>query len=698
MKCPRSFAFVVVLMVVILAAFGKASASQNNEEQKGKSDLPNVQLPAQTLSTWQLIASEGFESAFPSTGWTVRDLNHTLCQLCWDNAIYWDDATNAYRAYSGDWAAWPPRGGTSGYSPASNNNYANNMNTRMIYGPFDLSDASSAFVDFYLWREIESCCDLLTLEISHDGNNWQAIAQWSGSQDWEYEAFQSQLDSYLGDNSVWIAWRFTSDYSVTYQGPWVDDIRILKYVNSPGQVTAYGYFTYANEYGTIVPAPLALTYLYDQGTMGIDTLVAGPIYTDQNGYFQFPPITNWNYNENRRLNLYVVWQARTFDSLTATHQVRNLAGNLYQYFGVPVMSVADGSVDLSGQIPGNYPDVRALWIWRNLRRTWEYVYSYGGATFGSADPGSVIATWQNNVNSIIWPNCPHSCFYSGGQYIFIANDQAYSRDIVVHEIAHHYVWNSTGWNPPVVLDHPVWGVTNSSVAWSEGWADFFVLPVNGNACFNWDSSTSCPNSGDPVNGVNFEWHNRSDGLPLGDAVEGRVAGGLYDLLDTTNDGYDNVSNPFYQNWSILSGQPHTLNAFWIAWKSRGYEKHGAVQAIFQNGIDYDTPPTLGPLPNVTVFKNTWQNQAIDLWGYSYDPESSPNQLEFWIFSVSNPNCGTNIPAHPNDRYVRVTPIQNWTGSCGVTVKALDGIYSRESTFTIWVIEPLKQIFFPLIRK
>lgn len=697
MKHSQRNALVTALLFwAILGGFGNASASPNGEEQKGKSNSPNFLLPNQPLDTWQLIASEGFEGNFPSTGWTVRDLNHDPCQLCWDDATYWDGTV--YRAYSGSWAAWPARGGTNGYSPYSNSNYANSMNTRMIYGPFDLGNASSAFVDFYLWRQIESCCDLLTLEVSHDGNSWQTIGQWNGFQDWEYETFQGQLDSYLGDNSVWVAWHFTSDSSVTYQGPWVDDIRIFKY--TPGEVTVYGYFTYPDENNATVPAPLAMAYLYDQGSYGIE-LIAGPIYTDQNGYFQFPPVINWNYFENRRLNLYVVWEPRTIDSPSATHEVRNLAGTVYQFFSAIVVNAPDGAVNINGPVPITMPERKALWIWRDLRRSWEYVYLYGGTTFGSADPGSVIAEWQYGVNSLQWPNCPHSCFYSGGPYIFIADDSALSTDVVVHETAHHYVWNSNHWNPPVVLNHPIWGVTNSSVAWSEGWADFFVLPVNGNACFNWDNSTSCPTNNDPVNGANFEWHNRSDGLALGDAVEGRIAGALYDLLDTTNDGYDNVSNPFYQDWGILPGQPHPLNDFWIAWKNRGYEKHGSVQAIFQNGIDYDTPPSIGPLPNMTVLKNVWLNQALDLWAYSYDPESAPSQLEFWIFNVSNPNCGVSIPVHPNDRYVNIMPIQNWTGSCSVTIKALDGIYSRDSTFTVRVVEPATwtfPIFLPFIRK
>ncbi|MBI4788219.1 MAG: hypothetical protein HY782_14400 [Chloroflexi bacterium] len=142
--------------------------------------------------------------------------------------------------------------------------------------------------------------------------------------------------------------------SVTQQGPWVDDIRIFKYI-TPGEVTVYGYFTYADEHDVMVPAPLAMAYLYDLASMG-ETVVAGPVYTDQSGYFQFPPVVNWNYSENHRLNLYVAWQARTLDSVTATHQVRNLAGNLYQYYSDVVANASDGSVNINGPVPSDMPE------------------------------------------------------------------------------------------------------------------------------------------------------------------------------------------------------------------------------------------------------------------------------------------------------------------------------------------------------
>jgi hypothetical protein len=119
MKRSRSFAFVVVLTVVLLAAFGNVSASQNNDSPKlVKSPLAialtptptltkgtptprgtppstkpvagekankarrvnlesqNTQAPRQTTGGWQLVYSDGFETGnWPYSPWTVVDLS-----------------------------------------------------------------------------------------------------------------------------------------------------------------------------------------------------------------------------------------------------------------------------------------------------------------------------------------------------------------------------------------------------------------------------------------------------------------------------------------------------------------------------------------------------------------------------------------------------------------------------------------------
>jgi len=87
-----------------------------------------------SADSWTTIMTEDFEEAFPSGLWRVSG----------DPTWGADD----YQPHTGLASAWCASGGSSPLDPAENN-YANNMNAWMIYGPFDLSDASDAELLFY---------------------------------------------------------------------------------------------------------------------------------------------------------------------------------------------------------------------------------------------------------------------------------------------------------------------------------------------------------------------------------------------------------------------------------------------------------------------------------------------------------------------------------------------------------------------
>lgn len=140
---------------------------------------------------WAIIMFEHFERVFPpSTGWTLFDANPN------DGREYlWDD--DDYRHQSnGSWAGWPANGGADGLDPAVSP-YPPNAQSWMIYGPFDLSNATGATaaeVTFWLWRQIEITYDYLYFGASSDGRNFSG-RWWDGTADWESVRFY--LDNYL---------------------------------------------------------------------------------------------------------------------------------------------------------------------------------------------------------------------------------------------------------------------------------------------------------------------------------------------------------------------------------------------------------------------------------------------------------------------------------------------------------------------
>jgi len=88
----------------------------------------------QNFSGWTTLFSEGFEGAFPYSGWTVS------------GDPTWDD--DDYLPHTGYWSAWCANGGTHGLDPAVSN-YTTNMGALMVYGPFSLTSCSDAEVSFY---------------------------------------------------------------------------------------------------------------------------------------------------------------------------------------------------------------------------------------------------------------------------------------------------------------------------------------------------------------------------------------------------------------------------------------------------------------------------------------------------------------------------------------------------------------------
>ncbi|UCH58714.1 MAG: IPT/TIG domain-containing protein, partial [Anaerolineales bacterium] len=170
-----------------------------------------------TQASWDTLMTEGFEGAFPSGLWSVKG-NPT-----------W--GADDYKPHSGSMSAWCARSGSSGLDP-STKNYPNNMDARMIYGPFDLSDAIDAELLFYYWLQTESCCDRLAFYASKNGISWYGYSQGGHSAGWLSGNFDltsvPTLGNLCGESEVWIMLRFYSDSSVTYKGAFVDDIILQK--------------------------------------------------------------------------------------------------------------------------------------------------------------------------------------------------------------------------------------------------------------------------------------------------------------------------------------------------------------------------------------------------------------------------------------------------------------------------------------
>lgn len=202
--------------------------SPESAEAKDRVTENEALVAPAAMDGWTTIMSEGFEGAFPNSLWRVSDNDGVT-----NGQYYWDD-TN-YKPYTGAWSAWAARGGANGLNP-SIYNYPNNMRSWMVYGPFDLSNATDANLTFYYWNRSEANYDYFWWAASVNGANFYGYPVSGDSGGWRYVNFDLKavptLGNLAGRSSVWIAFVFNSDGSVIDKGPFVDNIVLQKNVNT----------------------------------------------------------------------------------------------------------------------------------------------------------------------------------------------------------------------------------------------------------------------------------------------------------------------------------------------------------------------------------------------------------------------------------------------------------------------------------
>jgi len=170
---------------------------------------------------WTNQVYEDFEGTFPTGCWTLEDYGPDGLDIQW--------GVDDKYAWYGSGAAWPARGGSDGWDPEVTPHYSDNLDSWMICGPFDFSNAADVFVDFGLWLDTEIYYDWLYFGASVDNLTYD-VNYWSGYSDgWTDQALW--LSAYAGYSQVWLAWIFSSDESnsTEYEGAWVDEISVWTY-------------------------------------------------------------------------------------------------------------------------------------------------------------------------------------------------------------------------------------------------------------------------------------------------------------------------------------------------------------------------------------------------------------------------------------------------------------------------------------
>jgi hypothetical protein len=185
-------------------------------------------INAQGPSNQVEILHETFETDFPK-GWEVNDSG------AGSNEYFWGQRN--CRSSTGNHSGWAVGAGKDGSLLGCGADYPNDVKAWMTYGPFSLTDASSAEMTFQLWLNTEKDYDKVFYGASKDGVHFSGFSVSGDSQGWIARRLDlsnaGNLGNLMGEKRVWIAIVFSSDDSLTYaEGAHVDEIVVKKSVGA----------------------------------------------------------------------------------------------------------------------------------------------------------------------------------------------------------------------------------------------------------------------------------------------------------------------------------------------------------------------------------------------------------------------------------------------------------------------------------
>jgi M6 family metalloprotease-like protein len=183
------------------------------------------------------LFADDFEGSFPGQ-WKVYGVHGYAGRAMWGKV--------SCKTSGGSGAAWCAAGGSAPQPPCTT--YIPDHGTFLIYGPFDLSDASEGTLDFDLWYDINdggdpaNAEDLVGWLFSVDGQSFPAGEGATGtSEGWEHVSLKlsdMQLDdgsSLIGKPQVWLGFVFVSSATTTpREGAYIDNVVLKKVIGQSG--------------------------------------------------------------------------------------------------------------------------------------------------------------------------------------------------------------------------------------------------------------------------------------------------------------------------------------------------------------------------------------------------------------------------------------------------------------------------------
>ena len=174
------------------------------------------------------LLSEGFENGISSSNWSVNEDRNTA-----GNRYYWGLKDECFKR-TGTYSAFCcGAGGTSGYGRPCGNDYARDMDSWLISKPLNFTHLLGT-LEFWYVNESESGLDFFRVYVIVGANNYLVWTAPSVTSDypniWQKVTIDLSHVPGLGTvtdlDTVQIGFGFSSDYSVSERGTYLDDILV----------------------------------------------------------------------------------------------------------------------------------------------------------------------------------------------------------------------------------------------------------------------------------------------------------------------------------------------------------------------------------------------------------------------------------------------------------------------------------------
>ncbi len=399
----------------------------------------------------------------------------------------------------------------------------------------------------------------ITIQISIFWNFERAgkLYLWASGETYDNRTVVGSYTIYLDVNDRAIKLLSSTDRSIESVKK-LSDIQFIE-KKSPGNIIVYGYWYYEDSNGVYQPIRNALVVLYDDDLLGTTELAR--TYTDDSGYYEFPPIVN---DDGAFEDGYDIWVAVYCEN--AIVKVTDGSPNAYWGRTDKIENVPDGYIDMGSWVMIDNPNTEkhdsGCWeIFENVNNIARWVYQQTG--------------WIRDQVYVYWPSGDWPC--TDGDIIYIPDGEWYAdKTVVYHEYGHDIMYAAYGDRWPehgYSGTHYIVSETDFGFALLEGWAEFMECVVDND-----------PNNLQDL-GMNIEnndWYNIVDEGDLDGAyVEGSIASILWDIFDPVNDSdFDGLDMDFDDIfYTFLDCNPDNIHDFWEDFTLR-YDCENELREIY----------------------------------------------------------------------------------------------------------------------